>query len=368
MDRLRGTGHVDGDQDIGEDMPPEDEHGTDDPGQDGAPLQDDPAAVDGAPAEPEAGADPEGAAAAGGLGRNRLALIVVGMVVLLALVVGGVIALTRGDDEPAPRSTTTTERQTTTTKKEPLPVGTFEVATTKSSVSELSVRATPPDEWATARTTIVPASAPTIPPASQDALPARDPLPDDDLPIQGRYTSDEGWRFTNPGPYEPQQPFTMLVTERRGEWAKVLLPVRPNHTEGYVRLSDVDISTTTKRIEINLTTNTLTAFDGDTLLTESSIVAGSPFTQTPTGRFYVTDIVPQPNPAGAYGPFALATNGYSEVMDEFDTGVPVVALHGTNAPDKLGTDVSNGCIRLPNDVITLLAEQIPLGTPVFIWP
>ena len=362
----RATQHDD--ENTGEDMPPEDEHGTDLPPYDNAPGAEVELVTHGDGGAGNGG-DGDGSGdepSAGGPNRTRLALIIVGVLVLLALGVGAVVAFR--DDTPPPRSTTTTERPTTTTRKEPLPLGTFEVATTKATVTDLHVRAAPPEEWATARTTIVPAAAPTIPPASQDSLPARDPLPDDDFPIQGRYAAADGWTFSNPGPYEPPQPFTMLVTERRGDWVKVLLPVRPNHTEGYVSLADVDISTTNKRIEVNLTTNTLVAYDGEAIVTESPVVAGSPFTQTPTGRFYLTDVVPQPNPAGAYGPFALATNGYSEVMDEFDTGVPVVALHGTNAPEKLGTDVSNGCIRLPNDVVTLLAEQFPLGTPVFIWP
>ena len=70
-------------------------------------------------------------------------------------------------------------------------------------------------------------------------------------------------------------------------------------------------------------------------------VVGAAFTPTPTGTFYVTDIVPQTSPS--FGPVALATDGYSEVMDEFDTGVPVVALHGTNAPELIGQARSNGC-------------------------
>ena len=78
--------------------------------------------------------------------------------------------------------------------------------------------------------------------------------------------------------------------------------------------------------------------------------------------------MPQKNPAGAYGPFALATNGYSEMMDVFATGAPVVALHGTNTPEKLGTNVSNGCIRVPNEIITQLAETFPQGTLVFLQP
>jgi len=52
----------------------------------------------------------------------------------------------------------------------------------------------------------------------------------------------------------------------------------------------------------------------------------------------------------------------------FATGAPVVALHGTNAPEKLGTDVSNGCIRVPNEIITQLAETFPQGTLVFLQP
>ena len=298
---------------------------------------------------------------------RRTALIAVGIVVVLALLGGLAFALTRDSDEPA-AATTTTEARTTTTKAEPLPVGTFEIATAKDSVTSLGVSSAAPAGWESAKTSVVPAAAPTIPPSSQDAFPARVALPTEDSPIQGRYAVPGGWEFENPGPYEPQQPFTMLVTERRGDWVKVLLPLRPNHTEGYVALDDVDISTTKNRIEIDLSDNMLRAYDGSKVVAETAVVAGSPFTQTPTGRFYVTDIVPQENPAGAYGPFALATNGYSEMMDEFDTGVPVVALHGTNAPDKLGTDVSNGCVRLPNDVVTLLAETFPLGTPVFIWP
>ena len=93
---------------------------------------------------------------------------------------------------------------------------------------------------------------------------------------------------------------------------------------------DVDLSTTAHRIEINLAERMLRAYDDTTLIVETPVVVGTAFTPTPTGTFFITDIVPQKSPS--YGPVALATDGYSEMMDEFDTGVPVVALHGTNAP------------------------------------
>jgi lipoprotein-anchoring transpeptidase ErfK/SrfK len=70
-------------------------------------------------------------------------------------------------------------------------------------------------------------------------------------------------------------------------------------------------------------------------------------------------------------------DGYSEVMDEFGgeegaaapaRSVPVLAIHGTNRPDSVGADQSNGCPRLFNDDIVRLAALAPPGTPVRIWP
>ena len=47
----------------------------------------------------------------------------------------------------------------------------------------------------------------------------------------------------------------------------------------------------------------------------------------------------------------------------FDDGLPVIAFHGTNQPDLIGSAASNGCIRMPNEVVTQLAETIPAGYP-----
>ena len=43
-----------------------------------------------------------------------------------------------------------------------------------------------------------------------------------------------------------------------------------------------------------------------------------------------------------------------------------LGLHGTDAPHGLGKDISHGCIRVANSVITKLADELPLGTPVDI--
>lgn len=296
-------------------------------------------------------------------GRRRLVAICAAATAVVALVAG--VALWPSEEIAAPTTTTRPPTSTTPTTIAELPPGTVEIAIARPEVTELEVLASEPPGWSTAEPALIASNTPE-PPASEPLVAPREPLPTIEAPIVGRTATETGWRFENPGPYEPKQPFTMLVEERRGDWAKVQVPVRPNGTVGWVNVADVELSTTSHRIEIRLGERMLRAYDGAELLTETLVVVGSAFTPTPTGTFYVTDIVPQTSPS--FGPVALATDGYSEVMDEFDTGVPVVALHGTNRPELVGEARSNGCIRVPNEVIQLLADTIPRGAPVYVFP
>lgn len=296
--------------------------------------------------------------------RGRLVAVGAGVVAVLALVAG--VVLWPSEEIAAPTTTTTSPpTSTTSTTIAELPPGAVEIATARPEVTELEVLAAEPPGWSSAAPALISSGRPE-PPASEATVPPRDPLPTLEAPIVGRYATDDGWRFENPGPYDPPQPFTMLVEERRGDWVKVKVPVRPNGTVGWVNVADVELSTTSHRIEIHLGERMLRAYDGAELLAETLVVVGSAFTPTPTGTFYVTDIVPQTSPS--FGPVALATDGYSEVMDEFDTGVPVVALHGTDQPELVGEARSNGCVRIPNDVILQLADTIPQGAPVYVFP
>jgi lipoprotein-anchoring transpeptidase ErfK/SrfK len=43
------------------------------------------------------------------------------------------------------------------------------------------------------------------------------------------------------------------------------------------------------------------------------------------------------------------------------------ALHGTDRPDSIGQAVSHGCIRLRNEDVQRLYEEVPVGTPVYIY-
>ena len=46
--------------------------------------------------------------------------------------------------------------------------------------------------------------------------------------------------------------------------------------------------------------------------------------------------------------------------------MPKLALHGTNQPELMGQYVSSGCVRVPNEVISFIADSVPIGTIVEI--
>jgi lipoprotein-anchoring transpeptidase ErfK/SrfK len=182
--------------------------------------------------------------------------------------------------------------------------------------------------------------------------------------VAGRYAVTDGWVFSNPTSFG--DPATFLVTEQRGDWLRVAIPVRPHTTEGWIHRSQVTLSTTAYRIEVSLAARHVRLYDGTTMVTEAPVVIGKDTSPTPTGRFFVTDHVSKSG--GSYGTGILALSAYSQALDRFSDGVPVIALHGTNHPELVGQAVSNGCVRMENATIDLLRATVPLGTPVDIIP
>jgi lipoprotein-anchoring transpeptidase ErfK/SrfK len=49
-------------------------------------------------------------------------------------------------------------------------------------------------------------------------------------------------------------------------------------------------------------------------------------------------------------------------------GGTVYRIHGTNAPQTIGTRVSSGCIRLTNQDVSDLYSRVNVGTRVIVLP
>jgi lipoprotein-anchoring transpeptidase ErfK/SrfK len=147
----------------------------------------------------------------------------------------------------------------------------------------------------------------------------------------------------------------------------VLLPTRPNLSRGWISASAVRLAFNPYRLEVQLSRHVLTIWRSGKLVQRYPVGVGQrAVTPTPAGLYYITELLKQPDPGGEYGPYAFGISAHSNVLHEFAGGNGEIGIHGTNQPWLVGGDVSHGCIRVRNDVITRLANELPLGTPVRI--
>jgi lipoprotein-anchoring transpeptidase ErfK/SrfK len=170
--------------------------------------------------------------------------------------------------------------------------------------------------------------------------------------------------LSNPNALGAQRVF--LVKKLAKNWARVLLPTRPNGSEGWIKLSKVKLTGHSFRVRINLDKHRLTVWNARKVVLNTPIGVGRAVTPTPTGLYYITELLKQPDPNGTYGPYAFGLSVHSNVLNEFAGGDGQLGLHGTNFPQGIGTNVSHGCIRMSNAAITKLAHTLPAGTPVTI--
>jgi len=163
------------------------------------------------------------------------------------------------------------------------------------------------------------------------------------------------------------EPATFLVKRTQGAWVRISLARRPNGSSGWVKRSAVTLLVNFYRLKIDLTAHRLTLFRSGRVAERIPIGVGKALTPTPTGVYFIVELLRTPDPTGLYGPYAFGLSAYSTVLTQFGAGGKgEIGLHGTNHPELLGQDVSHGCIRIANRDITLLSKILPLGTPVEI--
>lgn len=163
-------------------------------------------------------------------------------------------------------------------------------------------------------------------------------------------------------------PTVALLTAEPTEdgWIRIMLPVRPNGSEGWVRADEVDLFLVEGELVIDLSDRTLTYEVGGETILSSTVAVGTSRNPTPTGLFFVTDNVTLANPDSPWGPHALGLSARSDTITEYNGGDGIIGVHGTNRPGSIGNAASLGCVRLPNDLITRLHELVVVGTPVEI--
>jgi hypothetical protein len=148
-------------------------------------------------------------------------------------------------------------------------------------------------------------------------------------------------------------------------WYRVQLPVKPNGRLGWVRADDVQVGRVATRIVVDLSSRRVTLLRHGKPVLSTPAAIGSSATPTPTGSYYVNQRLLAGDDSGPFGPGAIGISAFSDVLTGWAQGGPI-AIHGTNQPWSVGRAVSNGCLRVPNDVLRRLFRATLAGTPVEI--
>jgi lipoprotein-anchoring transpeptidase ErfK/SrfK len=187
------------------------------------------------------------------------------------------------------------------------------------------------------------------------------------LTIYPKIDGNAAYSYNTDNPLHVRAP--MLVTGARRDqqdvaWVRLQMPFRPNGHEAWVHASDITLKREDQKIVVDLRQRTLRWWDSGKLLHTFSVGIGTPQTPTTTGTYYVWERIPQPNPDGPYGVFALGLSAFSRVETNWPGGGRI-GIHGTPFASDQGNAVSHGCVRVFNPQMILL-EKVPLGTPVMI--
>lgn len=163
-------------------------------------------------------------------------------------------------------------------------------------------------------------------------------------------------------------PQVLAVAARRGDWLGVVTTSRPNNRLAWIRreTAGVRLRRTRWSLHADLSARTLTLREGRRRVHRVTVAIGRPGSETPTGRFAVTDKLSGSQFGPYYGCCILALSGQQPKTPPGWTGGNRLAIHGTDAPATIGAAASAGCLRAGDADLRVLMRTVALGTPVFI--
>ena len=121
------------------------------------------------------------------------------------------------------------------------------------------------------------------------------------------------------------------------------------------------------QLVLNLPALILHVYQGEKELHSYPVAIGKPSTPTPVGEFTLVTKqvdpwwIPEPGatpvPPGPANPLGTRWIGLD---------LPLYGIHGTISPSSIGRAASKGCIRLRNEDVESLYQQVQVGTPISI--
>ena len=155
------------------------------------------------------------------------------------------------------------------------------------------------------------------------------------------------------------------VIKYQGDWLGIQTGLLGNGELGWMRFDATRMERlwTKYAMRIDLSERTLQLRYGGKPIESYSVTVGASGSDTPLGRFAVTDAITFTG-SPWYGCCALALNAHQPALPIGWIGGDRVAIHGTTG--SVGLAESHGCIRATNATMQELFKRVPLGTPVVI--
>ena len=165
-----------------------------------------------------------------------------------------------------------------------------------------------------------------------------------------------------------ENPDLTAINSREVVVTEVEIPSLPalENPEHYLSIEE-DI-----HLVINLSERRVYLYQGDRAITSYPIAIGRKGWETPTGDFQVIQLFSQPSwkhpftgkiiPPGPENPLGDRWIGF------WTDGKNYIGFHGTPAEHLIGQAVSHGCVRMRNQDVRVLFEQVAIGTPVIVKP
>ncbi|MEO1446737.1 MAG: L,D-transpeptidase [Cyanobacteria bacterium J06635_11] len=126
------------------------------------------------------------------------------------------------------------------------------------------------------------------------------------------------------------------------------------------------------KLELHLSARQLYVYRGETLIANYSVAVGREGWNTPTGEFVVFQKQIDPAwehpftgevvPPGPDNPLGTRWIGF------WSDGENSIGFHGTPDESVIGTAVSHGCVRMRNEDVLALYEQVSVDTLVTVLP
>jgi L,D-transpeptidase catalytic domain len=158
----------------------------------------------------------------------------------------------------------------------------------------------------------------------------------------------------------------LSVAARHGDWLGVVTSAVPDGRLAWIERGALKLRRTRWSLHADLSEHTLTLLRYGHAVRRISVAVGRPGSETPTGRFAVTDKIAGSSYGPYYGCCILALNAHQPHTPPGWTGGNRIAIHGTDSPSTIGTAASAGCLRAADAGLRARMERVPVGAPVSI--